>query len=116
MLPACTPGQLPYAVGDHSSLSTYWAQGGDTPAIACRAFSVATGYSYHGNTTEYCTVTSNPAVYHPIIKICDPLTDVTAGYDYASGGALWAFGFTGVMFLYLTSHGIGLVLRFLRDR
>lgn len=35
-------------------------------------------------------------------------------YDYATGGAFWAFGFTGVLILYFSSHVIGLVLKAVR--
>ena len=43
------------------------------------------------------------------------VTAVTAPeYDYALGSAFWAFGFTGVMILYFSSHAIGLVLNAVR--
>lgn len=35
-------------------------------------------------------------------------------YDYATGAAFWAFGFTGVMISYFSSHLVGLVLRLVR--
>lgn len=35
-------------------------------------------------------------------------------YDYATGAAFWAFGFTGVMISYFSAHLVGLVLRFVR--
>ena len=43
------------------------------------------------------------------------VTSVTSPeYDYALGSAFWAFGFTGVMILYFSSHAIGLVLNAVR--
>lgn len=36
-------------------------------------------------------------------------------YDYATGGAFWAFGFTGVMTIYFAAHVIGLVLKFIKN-
>lgn len=39
----------------------------------------------------------------------------SAGFDSSMGASFWAFGFTGVLVLYFTSHVIGLVLKKVRN-
>lgn len=41
-----------------------------------------------------------------------PASELT--FDYVRAGEVWAVAFTSVLFLYLMSHGIGIVLAFLR--
>lgn len=41
-----------------------------------------------------------------------PTSELT--FDYVRAGEVWAVAFTSVFFLYLVSHGIGIVLAFLR--
>lgn len=43
------------------------------------------------------------------------LDALTTPFDYALGGAFWAFGFAGVMILYFSAHVIGLVLKSVRN-
>jgi hypothetical protein len=42
-------------------------------------------------------------------------TTTTEPFDYQLAAEFWAFGFTAVVSLYLLSHVIGLVLKFVRD-
>ncbi len=41
-----------------------------------------------------------------------PTSELT--FDYVRAGEVWTVAFTSVLFLYLISHGIGIVLAFLR--
>lgn len=43
------------------------------------------------------------------------IDQLTTPFDYALGSAFWAFGFSGVMILYFSSHVIGLVLKKVRN-
>lgn len=76
----------------------------------------------NGNSTAPC-VTVGANRYAPVMVqayVIDPLSasyidQLSTPFDYALGSAFWAFGFSGVMILYFSSHVIGLVLKKVRN-
>lgn len=115
MLAACTATQKPYQIGSGTQAVLLSNTASDTPGGACQLhislnFNKAT---IVGLTANHC-VADKQNTHFPIIKVCEPYP--TSGtYDYALGGAFWAFGFTGVMLMYFSSHLIGLVLKAVRN-
>lgn len=75
-----------------------------------------------GNSLAPC-VNVGAVGYRPIqvqSYVIDPLSasyldQLSTPFDYALGSAFWAFGFSGVMILYFSSHVIGLVLKKVRN-
>lgn len=75
-----------------------------------------------GNSTAPC-VTVGGNRFGPVMVqsyVLDPASStyidvLTTPFDYALGGAFWAFGFAGVMILYFSSHVIGLVLKAVKN-
>lgn len=115
MLPACTSTQKPYFV----AYQTATAYTGDSQGAACKYFADVASVALLSVTDHTC---STSAGSWAIAKACEPLTATTTSsttpaetYDYAALGAFWAFGFTGVMLLYFSSHVIGLVVKAVRD-
>lgn len=43
------------------------------------------------------------------------IAPVSLPYDYQSGAAFWAYGFSSLLILYVVSHIIGLVVKAVRD-
>lgn len=75
-----------------------------------------------GNSTAPCTTIGSNRYAPNIVQayVIDPasasyIDQLTTPFDYALGSAFWAFGFTGVMILYFSSHVIGLVLKKVRN-
>lgn len=75
------------------------------------------------NTAPCSKVGTSTAGYKPVMVqayVIDPasasfIDQLTTPFDYALGSAFWAFGFTGVMILYFSSHVIGLVLKKIKN-
>lgn len=111
MLAGCTPEEKPYVIGHMSSLANYFPS--NTPGDACRELAVTNGYTVTGLTQYQCSVTG-PFPVWPIIQTCEPAL-AASPYDYTNGAALLAFAFIGVMACYFAAHGIGLVVKAVRD-
>lgn len=120
MLAACTSSQLPYRI-QHPQNPAYLYYPGNTPGESCATLAGTNSWQLTAVNEFSCGVLASPSVW-PIVKVCEPLTATTTTsttpaetYDYAALGAFWAFGFTGVMLLYFSSHVIGLVVKAVRD-
>lgn len=113
MLPACTTTLKPFVVGSQNSASVYADSAADSPGSACQLFAATTGNILRSVNAESCSIAAVTNAY-PIAKQCDPLMS-TDPYSYANGAALMAFAFIGVMACYFAAHGIGLVVKAVRD-
>jgi hypothetical protein len=77
----------------------------------------------NGNSTAPC-VTVGANRYVPVMVQTYEIDPASASYidaiatpfDYALGTSFFMFGFCGIIFLHLMSHGIGLVLKMVRYR
>ncbi|WP_341916420.1 hypothetical protein [Polaromonas sp. YR568] len=123
MLPTCTENQKPYKIAHASIVANLPGATGNTPAEACLNLAINNGSPgsifYAGSTQNDCHWSYSSQVW-PILQVCEPPTTTASttpaeSYDYAALGSFWAFGFTGVMLLYFSSHVIGLVVKAVRE-
>lgn len=120
MLSTCTSTQQPYRIQHPSNPASFYYPA-NTPGESCTLLAATNSWKLIALDEFSCTVKTTPEVW-PIVKQCEPPLATTTSsttpaqtYDYTVLGAFWAFGFTGVMLLYFTSHAVGLVVKAVRD-
>jgi len=121
MLSICTPGQLPYVVAQPFGTYLYEQTAAASPGGACHNFMTfyGSGVTQPTEITEFmCRWQSSDEPpqtgSYAIVKTCDSYPDMT-GYDFTAGAGLWGFSLVGILLCYFAAHGIGLVLKAVRD-
>jgi hypothetical protein len=77
-------------------------------AVSCSTDPVAIGTNIEWR-PAYTYSVSGLGSYHAASS------EVAPAFDYALGSQFYIFGFVGVAMVYLFSHGVGLVLKMVRD-
>lgn len=113
MLPVCTDTLKPYVVGSQNSVGIYADSAAYSSGAACQLFAASTGNTLRSVNAESCSIAAVTNAY-PVVLQCQMSPDM-ASYDYTAGAGLWAFSLTGILVVYFAAHGIGLVLKAVRE-